>query len=412
MGKQIVVAGGGAAGMMSALSAAEEGASVTIVEHNDRVGRKILSTGNGRCNYTNLFQSPQCYRSDENDFPWKIISRFPAEWVIRKFEEMGVMPKDKNGYIYPFSEQASAVLDVLRMELDRCGIRIVTSAHVSDILRTKKGWQVEILQGGKKKEKMNCDSVILACGSRAASKLGNDGSGYDLAKKLGHKIIPVVPALVQLKCRENFYPSLAGVRVNGKVSIWIDGKKHGEDTGELQMNAYGISGIPVFQISRIAAKGLYRKQSVCAEVDFMPQLTDDAWRQMLEERKRLHPEKEMSVFFTGVFHKKLSEVLLKISGIPRMKKAGELTEAELERLVKEGKHFRTDIIDTNPFEQAQICAGGVSTAELSAQTMESRIAKGIYFAGELVDVDGICGGYNLHWAWASGYLAGKGAANA
>ena len=250
MGKQIVVAGGGAAGMMAALSAAEEGASVTIVEHNDRVGRKILSTGNGRCNYTNLFQSPQCYRSDENDFPWKIISRFPAEWVIRKFEEMGVMPKDKNGYIYPFSEQASAVLDVLRMELDRCGIRIVTSAHVSDILRTKKGWQVEILHGGKKKEKMNCDSVILACGSRAASKLGNDGSGYDLAKKLGHKIIPVVPALVQLKCRENFYPSLAGVRVNGKVSIWIDGKKHGEDTGELQMNAYGISGIPVFQIGR------------------------------------------------------------------------------------------------------------------------------------------------------------------
>ncbi|MGN0406497.1 MAG: NAD(P)/FAD-dependent oxidoreductase [Bariatricus sp.] len=412
MGKQIVVAGGGAAGMMAALSAAKEGANVTIIEHNDRVGRKILSTGNGRCNYTNLVQSPQCYRSDGADFPWKIISRYPAEWVIRQFEEMGVMPKDKNGYIYPFSEQASAVQDVLRMELERCKVKVVTSAHVSDIMRTKKGWQVEVIHDGKKKEKINCDAVILACGSKAASKLGNDGSGYDLAKKLGHKIIPVVPALVQLKCREKFYSSLAGVRVNGKVSILIDGKKQGEDTGEIQLTAYGISGIPVFQISRIAAKGLYRKQAVFAELDFMPQMTEDIWLAMLKKRKSLHPEKEMSVFFTGVFHKKLAEILLKRAEIPRTKKAGKLTEEELTNLVREGKHFRTEVTDTNPFEQAQICAGGVATAELSDLTLESRIAKGIFFAGELVDVDGICGGYNLHWAWASGYLAGKGAANA
>ena len=411
MVKKVLIVGAGAAGMMAAIAAAEDGAQVTLIEHNDRVGRKILSTGNGRCNYTNLFQEPSCYRSDEDGFPWKVISGYPAEWVLDKFEEMGVMPKEKNGYIYPFSEQASAVLDVLRMEIDRLKIQLNTSVHVTEVLKKKKGFLIKASKDGKS-ETFAGDSVVLACGSKAASKLGSDGSGYDLAKKLGHKMVPVVPALVQLKCKESFYQSLAGIRVQGKVTLMTDGNPAGEDTGEIQLTAYGISGIPVFQISRMAAKALYAKKQVWAVLDFIPEKNTEEFLELLKNRIRRHPEKEMDVFFTGMFHKKLADVFLKTAGIKRNKKCGTLSAEEKRSLVLAVKNFRTEIIGTNPFEQAQVAAGGVSTREIDADTMESRLVKGLYFAGELMDVDGICGGYNLHWAWASGYLAGKGAANA
>lgn len=412
MKRRVIVVGGGAAGMMAAITAAKEGAEVRILEHNDRIGKKILSTGNGRCNFTNEYQTPSDYRSDEEQFPWKVISRFPYEETMCFFEELGIMGKKKNGGLYPFSEQASAVLDVLRMEVELRKINVCTGMDVKKIQITRKGFRVEGISKELGKQIFHGDALILATGSKAAPKLGSDGSGYSLAKSLGHSMIPVVPALVQLECSENFYKALAGIRVYGKVTMLVDSKTVADDTGEIQLTEYGISGIPVFQVSRFASRGLYEKQKVEAVLDFMPDISEEVFETYLKKRISERPDKKMEMFFTGVFHKKLAQVFLKRADIRPEKEAGMLTGQECKRLVQTVKKFRTTIRATKSFEQAQICAGGVNTKELYAENMESKLVKGLFFVGELVDVDGICGGYNLQWAWSSGYVAGKGAANA
>lgn len=411
MKRRVIVVGGGPAGMMSAITAAKEGAEVTILEHNDRIGKKILSTGNGRCNFTNEYQSPSEYRSDEQSFPWKVVSQFPYEETLRFFEELGIMGKKKNGGLYPFSEQASAVLDVLRMEVERRRIMVYTGVNVLEIKAVRNGFRVIAVSKEQGRKTFGGDALILAAGSKAASKLGSDGSGYSLAKSMGHSMIPVVPALVQLECCENFYKALAGVRVYGKVMLLIDGKEAATDTGEIQLTDYGISGIPVFQVSRFAARGLYEKRRVKAVMDFMPDFSEKAFADYIGKRIAEKPDKKMELFLVGVFHKKLAQVFLKVAKIKPDKEAGMLTKDERERLIQTVKRFQTEIKATKSFEQAQICAGGVNTKEIYAANMESRLVNGLFFAGELVDVDGICGGYNLQWAWSSGYVAGKGAAN-
>lgn len=411
MKKQVFVVGGGAAGMMAAISAAEEGAEVTILEHNDRVGKKILSTGNGRCNFTNVNQSSKCYRSDNKGFAWNILSLYPYETTRAFFERLGICAKEKNGGLYPFSEQASAVLDVLRMELDRLAIRILTGEHVMEIHPEQKCIKIQCQNEEKKIHRYQADAVVLATGSKAAPKLGSDGSGYTIAKKLGHKMVPIVPALVQLKCKEGFYKALAGVRVYGKVTLLVNEKAVASDKGELQLTAYGISGIPVFQVSRYGARAIYEKKKVRAVLDFMPDLSESEVLDYVRQRILDRPEKKMEDFWTGVFHKKLSQVMLKVANVRADQRANQLTDTQIQRLVRTVKSFSTEITETNAFDQAQICAGGIDTREICPQTMESRLVPGVFLAGELVDVDGICGGYNLQWAWSSGYLAGKGAAH-
>ncbi len=410
--KRIIVIGGGASGMMAAITAAKEGALATIIEHNDRIGKKILSTGNGRCNFTNTRQEPDCYRSDNPAFPWKVVSAYPAARAIADFTAMGIYSKNKNGCLYPFSEQASAVLDVLRMEIARLEIQVQTGKHVVEIRKKGRGLLSCILEEGKKRSHIEGNAVILACGSKAAEKLGSDGSGYTIAKSLGHQIVPVVPALVQLKCKEEYFKALAGVRAHGKVTILVNGKACASDTGEIQLTDYGISGIPVFQVSRFAARAAAEKKRTAAVLDFMPDFTREQMLSFLKLRVKEHPEKTMEVFFTGVLHKKLSGVLMKQAKLPWSKSSGALTEQEIEDLADVVKGLTVQVLAPNPFGMAQVCAGGVDTREVDPDTMESLLVKGVYFAGEILDVDGMCGGYNLQWAWSSGYLAGKGAAHA
>lgn len=413
MKKSIYVVGGGAAGIMAAITAAKEGADVTILEHNDRIGKKILSTGNGRCNYTNIYQQPEYYRSDNIEFPWKAIQKYTAKQAISDFRELGIWEKVKNGGVYPNSEQATAVLDVLREEVERLKIHVLTNVHVHGIRPQKKGFRISAhLKEEKKDKNFFAEAVILATGSKAATKLGSDGSGYDLAKSLGHKIVPVVPALVQLQCKENYFKAISGVRLQGTVSLYVDGDKKSEDTGELQLTAYGISGIPVFQVSRYAGRAIYEKKKVTANLDIMPTVELKELTAYLENRAKERPNKEMEMFLVGLIHKKVAVVLLKLAGISMKKCANQLTKEEIARLAKVMKCWEVTVVDTNPFEQAQICAGGVDTRAINVETMESIEIPGLYFAGELMDVDGICGGYNLQWAWTSGYLAGKEAANA
>ncbi|OUP83088.1 aminoacetone oxidase family FAD-binding enzyme [Lachnoclostridium sp. An169] len=417
--RTVTVVGGGASGMMAAITAAECGVRVILLEHNARVGKKILSTGNGRCNFTNIHQESLCYRSEDPLFPWGIIQKFSAQDTIAFFLKLGIYSKNRNGYLYPNSDQASAVLDVLRMELSRLNVDVRTEQECLEIRpvhpsRGKHSSQEDSAGFSVRtdKESFFTDRVILCAGSKAAPSSGSDGSGYSLAKKLGHHLIPVLPALVQLRCRENFFKSIAGVRADGKVSVFAGEELLASDRGEIQLTDYGISGIPVFQVSRFVSRALYEKEEVTVRLDFMPDHTQEQFAQFLKSRIRMRPDKTLEQFFTGLFHKKLSDLWIRLSGIPRTKTVEKLTEDEIETLVRLVKQFRVTVLRTNSFEQAQVCCGGVDTAEVNPDTLESLLVPGLYFAGEILDVDGMCGGYNLQWAWSSGHRAGEEAAHA
>ena len=420
----VTVIGGGAAGLMAAVSAARCGARTRVIEHMDRIGKKILSTGNGKCNYTNAVQGLSCYRGENPAFVLPVFEQFGQEDTVRLFEELGIYPKIKNGYYYPASEQAVSVVEVFGMECDYLGVDLWTSCGLQSIQKTCTGYEIRTTKGA-----FSTKTVIFAPGLLAAPKTGSDGSAFPYIEALGHHFVDVVPALVQLHGKQAFFKKLAGIRAEMQVTLYLEnaqfqpkgsrGTARGEnpdavcsERGELQLTASGISGIPVFQISRYAARGLYEKKEVFAELDFMPDFGDVEFLQMLKERKIRLDGLVMEQYFNGLFHKKLAGALLKRIGISGTMPVHDLSEENLERLCRICKHFRTYIDKTNPFEQAQICAGGVDTSEIDPDTMESKLVKGLYFAGEILDVDGICGGYNLQWAWTSGYLAGKGAANA
>lgn len=415
MKKRIFIIGGGASGMAAAFWAARAGADVTILEHMDRVGKKLLSTGNGRCNLTNGYMACQCFRSDEPAFPMKVIERFGFEDTIRWFSQMGLEVKNRQGYYYPASDQASAVLDVLRMSLKELKVKVICGFSVTSIKKTSYGkWQIigtyEEESGQAGKEPMYGDCVILATGSKAAPSTGSDGSGYELAKSLGHRVIHPLPALVQLRCQGNYYKQLAGVRTDALLTLYAGDKEEAKERGELQLTDYGLSGIPVFQISRYASKALEAKKRVVVKTDFFPDRTPEETRQFLDERKKRFPKRACEDFLTGLLNKKLSLVLLKLSGIRPTEPCSSISRGQMDNLCRQLKGYQALVQSVNPFPNAQVCCGGVDTREVDPNTLESRIQKGLYITGELLDVDGICGGYNLQWAWATGNLAGTAAA--
>lgn len=400
MKRTVIVIGAGASGMVAAIHAARAGAHVMLLEHMDRVGKKILSTGNGRCNLTNLYQSPECYRCSRPDFPMSVINRFPVEKTLEFFEGLGIVIKSRDGYLYPNSDQAASVLEVLRMELDRLRIEPVCGCQITAIKKEKQ-FVISTSCGIYR-----ADALILSTGSKAAPVTGSDGSGYALAQSLGHHIILPLPALVQLRCQEKHYKQLAGIRTEAQVTLYSGKTLLAEDCGELQLTDYGISGIPVFQVSRYAAVALSKKQPVKAQIDFLPKLTMEETEFLLKKRMTAMPEKTWEQWMTGLFHKKLAGVLLKLAAIRPEQSVSQAGERERKQLLKQIKTYETTVIAANPYENAQICCGGADTAEISPETLESKLIPGLYLTGELLDVDGICGGYNLQWAWSSGSLAG------
>ncbi len=401
--------------MAAAIWAAKSGADVTILEHMDRVGKKILSTGNGRCNLTNQYMDAACYRSNQPDFPLKALKQFGTKDTIDWFSDMGLEVKDRQGYYYPVSDQASAVLDVLRMSLKEYNVRVICSFSPTSIQKKGEGWLVGGLvkdgeHGSEKKERIQGNALILATGGKAAPATGSDGSGYELAKMLGHTIIRPLPALVQLRCQGSYYKQLSGIRTDAALTLYVEKKAAVRERGELQLTDYGLSGIPVFQISRYASRALSEKKNVTVRVDFFPEKTEAEMRQMLENRARRFPNRLCEDFLTGLLNKKLAAVLLKLSGIRLTETCKSLTRGQIDALTSQIKEYQALVQSVNPFANAQVCCGGVDTREVSPFTMESKIQKGLYLTGELLDVDGICGGYNLQWAWTTGYLAGKAAA--
>ena len=411
MKRKIIIIGGGASGLVAAICGAREGACVTIVEHMDRVGKKILSTGNGRCNMTNLDMRPECYRCGQPAFPMKVLEGFTVEQTLEFFRELGIETRSRGGYIYPGSDQASAVLDVLRREVERLGVVVLTGCEVREVSAVEgcrprdTRFVVKTSQGD-----LTADAVILAAGSKAAPNTGSDGSGYELAKGLGHKVIKPLPALVQLRCQGRHYKQLAGIRTEAHLSLYADGSLLAEDKGELQLTDYGLSGIPTFQISRFAARALDIGQKVTVRVDFLPSWPEHEAFERLRERAARLGYKTAEEMMVGLLNRKLAAVLLQAAGIDPSQPAGGLRSRQLSRLLEQLKSYQALVMSVNPFANAQVCCGGVDTRQVDPATMESRCRPSLYLAGEILDVDGICGGYNLQFAWSSGAVAGRNAA--
>ena len=399
---KIGIIGGGAAGMMAAITAAKEGARVTILERNDRVGKKILQTGNGKCNLGNLALGAECYHGGDPEWITEVLERFGTEDTIRFFQSIGLMVKEKNGYLYPVCEQAAAVLDVLRYELQALGVEILYQCKITKVERVASG-RFQVSDG---KQSWEFDRVIITCGGKAAPVTGSDGSGFKIARKLGHICIPSVPALVQLRCQEtSLLKGISGVRADSEIRILCEDREVCRERGELQLTDYGISGIPVFQLSRTVNYLLREKKAVVAQIDFLPELTPEAYEKLQTGRKLLQGERTAEEFFTGILHKKLTSALLKLAGIRLATPMREIPEEKIHNFYGICRSLQLHITESNPYENAQVSAGGVCVREI-APTMESKLCPGVYFAGEILDVDGRCGGYNLQWAWSSGYLAG------
>ncbi|MBO5336291.1 MAG: NAD(P)/FAD-dependent oxidoreductase [Lachnospiraceae bacterium] len=405
--KKVGIIGGGASGMAAAITAARLGAEVTILERNDRIGKKILVTGNGKCNLGNYHLTPSEYYGENPAFIEKALQRFNTEDTIAFFNSMGLLIKERNGYLYPACEQAAVVLDVLRYELQALGVTVITECKINSVAKDGKTGKIVVSDGVKQ---YHYDAVVLACGSKAAPKTGSDGSGYKLAKQLGHHIVPTVPALVQLKCREDYFKAVAGVRADAVIKIYDKGKCVAKERGELQLTEYGISGIPVFQISRVANYILRDNSEVLAEINFLSDMSEDTYKKFCEERRRTQKGRTAEEFFTGMLHKKIMALFLKMAGIKGNIPISEAEEEKMQQVFALCKKFRVHINGSNPYDNAQVCAGGVDTMELT-EDMESCKMPGVFLAGELLDVDGKCGGYNLQWAWSSGTLAGRAAAS-
>lgn len=399
---EIVVIGGGASGLVSAIFAARGNNQVTILEHKDKIAKKILATGNGKCNYTNLNQKPEFYRGNDDSFAKKVLSGFDVNHTLKFFKELGIYPKEKNGYIYPNSEQASSVADVLGLELRRLRVRIYLNVDVQGIKKRNNKYCIFTNQ-----DEYYADQVIIAAGGCASPNLGSDGSGYKLAKALGHKIIKPLPALIQLRSDAGYFKTLAGVRTEAKVRLYINGEFREEERGELLLAAYGVSGIPILQLSRYASRALDEKKKVHIIIDYLPAMKSDEILYLLLERMKRYPERTMEEILLGLLNNKLAYIGLKEAGFDPAAVCRSTGKNKLNTLVKQLKEWKVIITDTNSFEQAQVTAGGIDTKELNSKTLESNLSKGIYFAGEIIDIDGTCGGYNLQWAWSTGAIAGR-----
>ncbi|MDD3270932.1 MAG: NAD(P)/FAD-dependent oxidoreductase [Syntrophomonadaceae bacterium] len=405
--RQVIVVGGGAAGMITAISACRLGADVTILERNPRVGKKILATGNGRCNFTNINADVGYYHGNNPKFTYSALSNFTVDDTIRFFEKLGIAHKVEDfGKVFPMSDQASSILDVFLYELNQLGVNIVCDADVKDI--RKNGKFLIGLEDGKV---YKGDRVIITTGGKAMPSSGSDGSGYDLAAKLGHTIIDIFPALVQLKLEGPFFKRLDGVKFVGTAEIIHNNKSVAKDRGDILFTNYGVSGPPILQISRKAGELLKSGQEAHLKITIIDTMPKEELRTFLQKRWQISPPKSLDFSLVGLINKRLIPVVLMEAGINDAgRPVAGLSAREQERIVDILTDWRFKIRGTRSWPSAQVTAGGVDTREINQDTMESKLVEGLFFAGEIIDIDGQCGGFNLQWAWSSGYIAGRSAA--
>lgn len=392
------IVGAGASGMAAALSAAENpNVEIIIFERQSRVGRKLQATGNGRCNLTNLNAKCGGYHGNDPHFAQYALNRFDPQATLNWFQELGLFTvAEQSGRVYPYSDQANSVVDILRFALNKPNIQLRLGAEVERIACNNDVFRVTTAAG-----EALCDKVIVACGGLAGTKLGGTMSGYKLLGKLGHKSSKLRPSLVQLKCAWSGVVALKGVRANCRVQILHNSNLFAESLGEIQFTEYGLSGPVIFEVSRDVC---YGAGEWLARLDFLPHISKHELLSMLTKRRDSNIPTED--FLTGILHNRLGKTLLKAVGVNAAHALSSLNDSDIEAVAATVKCF--DIVLDSPMgmESAQVTAGGILTKDIDASTMESRLIPGLYVCGEVLDVDGDCGGYNLQWAWSSGRTAG------
>lgn len=408
MKKSVCIVGGGASGIMAAIGAAQAGACVTLLEHQDRIGKKILLTGNGKCNLTNLEMDRHAYSiSEENALPDRILKQFGENELMKLFEKLGMRLKVcRDSYVYPESEAAATVLNVLRRALDILDVSCVTEVNIKEI-HTEKGKDIRYNKFTACTDKGNFegDCMILACGGKSFPKTGSDGSGFKLAKMLGLEVKPDYPALTAMVCRREGQKLLAGLRTDGEVTLYIDGKPVASDRGQIQLTDYGISGIPVFQVSAPASKALQEHKDVRIDLNLFPEMT--AEEVFSEIKKQLYRFRELPFeeAAAGILHRKWIEYF---KGQPYLKefvRAGDVPDENIKLLAKELSAMAFPVIRAKGYNFCQVTGGGVDTKQVDCHLQSVKIP-GLYIVGEMLDVVGKCGGYNLQWAFSTGYIAG------
>ena len=404
----VIIVGGGASGMLAAISARRKGAEVTILERNPRIGKKILATGNGRCNYTNINTDVTYYHGSNPKFVYNALASFDAKATIAFFEKLGIAHKVEGlGKVFPMSDQASSFLDVLLYELTEIGVNIVYNAFVKSIIRSNDGFEVEL----EDKNTYKGTKVIIATGGSAMPSSGSDGNGFALAKSLGHTITATFPGLVQLKLAGSYFKQIEGVKFVGTAEMLANNKSLAKDRGDILFTSYGISGPPILQLSRKAGELLLKNKEPIVKITIIDTMSKEELTKLIKERFKNGPRKTAEYSMIGLINKKLIPVVLREAGIQDLKTpVAELSKQDHEKIINILTDWRFKVIGTKDWSSSQVTAGGVNTKEIQQNTMESKLVKGLYFTGEIIDIDGQCGGFNLQWAWSSGVVAGRSAA--
>ena len=394
----IGIIGAGASGMAAALAAAENpNVQVILLERQARVGRKLQATGNGRCNLTNLHALEGGYHGTDPAFADPALEAFGPQATLDWFRSLGLYTvAEPSGKVYPYSDQANSVVDVLRFALEKPNITLYAGFEVQKLRREPEGFSM-----ANGEQTLYCDKLIVACGGLAGTKLGGTMSGYKLLAKLGHKSTRLRPTLVQLKTGRPEVVALKGVRANCHIQILHDSVLHRQSRGELQFTEYGISGPVVFEVSRDVCS---EKGSWTAYMDFLPDWTQEMLLSELNHRRS--GNLPMDELLTGILHNRLGRVLTRTAGVKGKQLARQLSDQEAQQICRAVKALEIELTEPMGMDNAQVTAGGVLTEQFDPMTMESRLVPGLYACGEVLDIDGDCGGYNLQWAWSSGRCAG------
>ncbi len=398
--EKVIIIGGGPSGIVAGIFAKRNNNEVIILERNSKPLKKLLMTGNGKCNFFNEVYGDNCYYSEDKDIVSQIISSDNIKLVENFFDSLGIIYKVKNGYYYPFSNQASTFAKALLDFAKYKGVKIICDSLVTDIKKKKSSFFVTCLNKNYK-----CDKLILATGSKAYSNTGSDGRGYSFLKRFSHKIIEPVPALVPLVISTPI-KEWAGVRTDVELELFENGEFLEKEDGEIQLTSYGISGICTFNLSHVISRGLALKKTEVVKINFVPFIKTliSPW---MHQYSKKHSEKNLGDLLEGFLNYKLVLVILKKCGLSKFSFYQDLKNEDKLLLCKNLRSFPVEIIGTKGFDSAQVCNGGVKLSEIDVQNMESRKVPNLYVVGELLDINGKCGGYNLTTCWITGMLAGR-----
>lgn len=417
----IAVIGGGASGMAAAWYARRclfnmnaEHMNVALFERNQRLGKKLLMTGNGRCNLTNIECSIERFHGNDVPFAQKALSLFSPERIIAIMGELGVeCTIEKDGKVFPATLHSASMLDALRLALDENNVMQYSETMIKSIVKTNGRFVLHSSDG----KRFTASTVVIATGGACAPATGSDGNGYRLLSDFSHELTPPLPSIVQVRTETGFVKPLAGNKIHGTASLLINGVRIRSESGEILFTDYGLSGPPVLQLSGEISRTLYNatvqgeSPSISIELDFLPEATPEEVTEMLRKRRAAFASRRLEEYLTGFFHRRLAYGLLKVAvKKPLSAITGDLTDEEICTLGDACKRLPVVVKGTMSLAHAQTTAGGILTCDFDPCTMQSKLCAGIFACGEILDIDGDCGGFNLHWAWASGFLAGESAA--